>query len=64
MGDVTWCGCIPIPRVRGLLPHLGHALAEFLELATVLQHVACLLFTILLVDVEVDGTWTRQFVVC
>ena len=64
MGDLTWRGCVPIPGVRGLLPHLGHALAEFLELAAVFEHVACLLLAILLVDVEVDGAWTRQFVVC
>ena len=59
MGDVAWCGRVPVPGVRGLLPHLGHALADFLELAAILEHVACLLFTILLVDVEVAGAWTR-----
>ena len=42
-------------RDWGLLPHLHHAFAEFLELVAVLEHVAGFLFAILFVDVEVDG---------
>ena len=64
MRYLTWHGCVSERRDWSLLPHLHHAFAELLELATVLEHVACLLLTILLVDVEVDGACTRQFVVC
>src|SRR4051812_27352271 len=63
MRYLTWRGCVPESRKWGLLPHLYHAFAEFLELAVVLEHVACLLLAILLVDVEVDGAWTRKFFV-
>src|SRR4051812_37846615 len=61
MRYLTWCGCVAESRKWGLLPHLDHAFAEFLELAAVLEHVACLLLAIPLVDVEVDGAWTRKF---
>src|SRR4051812_36909901 len=61
MRDLTWCGCVLESRVWGLLPHLSHALAVFLELVIVLEHVACFLLAILFVDVEVYGAWTRQF---
>ena len=60
----TWRRCVSERRDWGLLPHLHHAFAEFLELAAVLEHVACFLFAILFVDVEVDGAWTRKFVEC
>src|SRR3954470_816129 len=64
MGDVTWCGCWSEPGIHDLASHLGETLAKFLELAAVLEHVAGLLFAILLVDVEVDGAGTQQLVVC
>ena len=60
----TWRRCVSERRDWSLLPHLHHAFAEFLELATVLEHVASFLFAILFVDVEVDGAWTRKFVEC
>ena len=60
----TWRRCVSKRRDWGLLPHLHHAFAEFLELAAVLEHVASFLFAILFVDVEVDGAWTRKFVEC
>src|SRR3954464_12934775 len=60
----TWRGCVSERRDWGLLPHLCHAFAEFLELAAVLEHVARLLFSIPLVDVEADGAWTRKLFVC
>src|SRR4051812_7468843 len=43
---------------------MGIALMEFLELPAFLDHVAGLTFVILLVDVEVDGVGTRQFIEC
>ena len=64
MRYLTWRRCVPKSRKWSLLPHLGQALAEFLEFAAILEHVARLLFAILLVDVEVDGAWTRKFFVC
>ena len=64
MGDVALCGRVSEPIVQDLLSHIGQPLAEFLELAVVLEHMAGLLFAILLVDVEVDGAWARQLVVC
>ena len=64
MRYLTWRGCVPESRKWSLLPHLDHAFAELLELAAVLEHVACLFLAILLVNVEVDGAWTRKFFVC
>ena len=64
MRYLTWRECVPKSRKWTLLPHLDHAFAELLELAAILEHVACLLLAILLFDVEVDGAWTRKFFVC